>query len=201
MKQRTLKDYLFYLNQNLVLVFMALFVSCSLAKAETDALRYDVCVNPQQSLPCAVAFEKLRATKNPINKKNYFDDEVHIKNDKLLSFPTYYIAQPDLDHDGVKEIIVALLEDNKDSEGLFCKSKYECPHFIIQDRNVNHEKPRLKYYATLGAPFAYGIGLSTDERVNGYQSLRIYTSDTATTFDVYQYDKKDDQYYKINGKR
>ena len=160
------------------------------------ALRYDLCKSPKQSLPCAVAFEKLRTFTNPINKKKFFDDEVHIKGSKLIKIPQYHIAQPDLDHDGMTEIIVALSEDTK-SKGLFCQSKFQCPHFVIQDRNPEPKKPRLRYYSTIGKTYAYGIGLSTNENLGGYQSLRVYKTNKSSQFNTYQYDQETDQYYDL----
>ena len=152
-------------------------------------------------MECAVGFEKLRTIKNPINGKKFFDDEVHIKDAKIANMPIYYIAKPDLDLDGIREIIVYLSEDSKASKGLFCKSKHLCPHFVIQDRNTNPEKPQLRYFSLIGVSYANGIGLSTDEKVGCYKSLRVYKSGNVNNFDVYQYDKKDDRYYNVSGKR
>ena len=174
----------------------ALLLCLNLYTPPAFALQYDLCKSPNQSLSCAVAFEKLRTMKNPINNKNFFDDGVHIKGNKLLKLPNYHIAQPDLDKDGVPEIIVALSEDKK-SKNLFCKTKFECPHFVIQNRNPNLKKPRLRHYQALNVINAYGIGLSTDEIIGGYQSLRVYKGTRSSQFNTYQYDKKTDQYHDL----
>ena len=169
--------------------------------ANDKITRYDKCKKPQQSLPCAVAFEKLKTIKNPINQKRFFDDGIHIKDDKIQIFPSYYIAQPDIDNDGVKEIIIALTEEKAETKGTLCKSKFQCPHLILQDRNTNPDKPRLRYYSTIGFSYAYGVGLSTDEIVSGYKSLRVYKTGDGSEFDIYQYDKKNDQYFNISARR
>lgn len=161
------------------------------------ALKYELCKSPQQSMPCAVAFEKLRTYKNPLTSTNFFEDGVHIKDDKLLVMPAIYIAQPDLDKDGYKETIVALSETQPESEGLLCQSKLKCPHFILQNRNPEPDKPKLRYYSLIGAAYAYGIGLSTDESLGGYKSLRVYKTNEPTAFNTYQYDKKTDKYYDL----
>ena len=161
------------------------------------ALTYKLCESPQQSMPCAVAFEKSRTYKNPITKAQFFEDGVHIKNDKLAVMPAIYVAEPDLDKDGIDEIIVAISEEKKASTGLFCQSKYKCPHFIIKNRNPDLNKPRLRYYSLIGAAYAYGIGLSTDEIIDNYKSLRVYKSNVPTTFHTYQYDGKTDKYHDL----
>lgn len=165
--------------------------------SNAHALRYDVCKTPKQSLPCAVAFEKLRTLDNPLTTEKYFENNIHIKGNKLIKMPRYHIAQPDLDKDGVTEIIVALSEDSKDTEGLFCKEKRLCAHYIIQNRNPNPAKPRLRNYHVIGNTYAYGVGLSTDERLHNYQSLRIYKSGNPALFHVYQYDQKTDKYFNL----
>lgn len=161
------------------------------------ALQYDLCASPNQSLSCAAAYEKIKTLKNPLTKKNFFDDGVHIKDGKFIKMPRLHIAQPDLDKDGVVEIIAALSEEKGATKNLFCKSAFECPHFIIQNRNTDIKKPRLKYFKTISATYAYGIGLSTDENVEKYQSLRVYKNNKPDDFNVYQYDKKTDQYYDL----
>ncbi len=174
------------------LLFSVLFTASS-----AHALRYELCKSPQQSMPCAVAFEKLRTYKNPLTKTKFFEDGVHIKDDKLMVMPAIYIAQPDLDEDGYQETIVTLSEGKPESEGLFCQSKLKCPHFILQNRNPEPDKPKLRYYSLIGAAYAYGIGLSTDESLGGYKSLRVYKTNQPTAFNTYQYDKKTDKYYDL----
>ena len=177
--------------------FSLLCLTLILASNPAHALQYNLCKSPKQSLPCAVAFEKLRITDNKITKKKFFDDGVHIKNNKLLIMPQIHVATADLDKDGYQEIIVALSEGTGKSKGLFCKSKTQCPHFIIQDRNPDPKKPKLRYYQQIGFSYAYGIGLSTNEKLGNYQSLRVYKSNKSSQFNTYQYDKKTDQYYDL----
>ena len=165
--------------------------------AEANALTYRLCKSPQQSMSCAVAFEKSRTFKNPLNQKKFFDDGIHIEGNKLKLMPALYVAQPDLDKDGVNEIIVALSEAKEASKGLFCQSEYKCPHFIIQNRNPDLDKPKLRYFTLIGAAYANGIGLSTDERISNYQSLRVYKTNSSNVFHVYQYDKKTDKYQNL----
>jgi hypothetical protein len=144
-----------------------------------------------------VAFEKLRVIDNPITKKKFFDDGVHIKDNKLLIMPEIHISTHDLDGDGFEEIIVALSEKAPKSKGLFCQSQFKCPHFVIQDRNPDPKKPRLRHYHQIGSSYANGIGLSTDEKLGGYKSLRVYKSNKSSEFHTYQYDKKTDEYYDL----
>jgi hypothetical protein len=161
------------------------------------ALKYSLCKSPKQSLPCAVAFEKLRVIDNPITKKKFFDDGVHIKNNKLLIMPTIHVATPDLDNDGYPEIIIALSEDNPKSKDLFCQSDFKCPHFVIQDRNPDPKKPRLRHYSAIASIYAYGVAPSTNEKINGYQSLVAYKTNRTSNYNIYQYDKKTDKYYDL----
>lgn len=163
-----------------------------------QALQYQLCKSPKQSMSCAVAFEKLRTYKNPVTKKLFFEDDIHIKGNELMVMPAIYVAQPDLDKDGIKEIIVALSEAKPESKGLFCQSKFKCPHFIIQDRNIDPKKPRLRYFSLIGATYANAIGISTDEALGGYQSLRVYKTNNVKIFNTYHYDKKTDKYYNLS---
>ncbi len=180
-----------------LIVATLLVAGFSFLASPAFALQYQICKSPQQSMPCAVAFEKLRTYKNPITKEKFFEDEVHIKGNKLLTMPALYVANPDLDKDGVKEIIIALSEAKPESKGLFCQSKFKCPHFVIQNRNVDLNKPRLRYYSLIGATYAHGIGLSTDEALGGYQSLRVYKNNSPNAFHTYQYDKETDKYHDL----
>jgi hypothetical protein len=177
----------------LIAILLAVFNNVK----DAQALTYKLCKSPQQSMSCAVAFEKSRTFKNPLSKQKFFEDGVHIKGNKLKLMPALYVAQPDLDKDGVKEIIVALTEEKEGSKGLFCQSTYKCPHFIIQNRNPDLNKPRLKYFSLIGAAYANGIGLSTDEKIDNYLSLRVYKSNSTKQFHVYQYDQKTDKYHDL----
>jgi hypothetical protein len=51
----------------------------------------------------------------------------------------------------------------------------------------------------MGPIYAYFIGLSTNERFGGYRSLVAYRDTNFKTFAVYQYDKKTDKYFRIEG--
>lgn len=159
-----------------------------------ETLIYESCVSKSQSLPCDIAFSKLKTIKNPINGKNYFDDGVHFINGSLFLYPTLWVATPDLDNDGFKEIIVTVPEVFEELEGVFCKEGIQCPHYILQDRGNG----KLEDYKILGPIFAYSVGLSTDERFSNYLSLRAYKDKNFSQFDVYQYDSLEDQYFNMS---
>jgi hypothetical protein len=176
--------------------FAALLVLMPLKEA--FALHYSMCFTPRDSSACYIAFQKLLTIPNPMMEgKVYFDDGRHFVNGELFMFPTYYIAEADLNFDGFKEIIATVPEPEDEMRGWFCKAEYECPHFIFQDRNINPDKLSLRNVKTFGPIYSYGIGLSTDEVVDGYRSLRSYRDIKQEDFHVYQYDDKTDGYYNV----
>lgn len=171
----------------------------TLAKNEVgDSLRYTLCSGPDDSNACFIGFHKMSRLKNPLTGKLYFQDGIHYLEDgQLFMYPTYAVAQPDLDGDGFRELIV-VPQDQEETVGNFCKKISLCPHFVMQDRNIKGERPSLRNFKVLGAVYSYGVGLSTDEVVGGYRSLRAYTDAAIKEYDVFQYDRKSDQYYNIS---
>ncbi|HPF78730.1 MAG TPA: hypothetical protein PLF01_05480 [Alphaproteobacteria bacterium] len=161
------------------------------------ALEYTHCNDPKESLVCYIALEKLRTIDNPLTGKKFFDDGIHYEGSILFIYPDLHIAVSDLDDDGYNEIIVKVPELDELITGLFCKPVDQCPHFIIQDRNVG-ETSNLENFRAMGPIYTYGIGLSTDEVVNGYRSLRAYKDNKIKDFNVYQYDKKSDDYFNVS---
>jgi hypothetical protein len=162
------------------------------------ALSYTLCNGPDESNACFIGFHKMSRLKNPLNGKLFFRDGIHyLDNGQLFMYPTFAVAQPDLDGDGFKELIV-VPHDQEKTVGTFCKELGLCPHFVLQDRNIEGEKPSLRNFKVLGAVYSYGVGLSTDEVVGGYRSLRAYTDPQIKNFDVFQYDRKSDQYFNIS---
>ena len=165
---------------------------------EAFALRYTMCFTPRDTSSCYIAFQKLLTIENPMNAgKVYFDDGRHFINGELFMFPTYYIAESDLDNDGFKEIIATVPEPEDEMRGWFCKAEYECPHFIFQDRNTDPNNLSMKNIKTFGPYFSYGLAPSTDERIDGFLSLRSYRDIKQEEYEVLQYDKKTDGYYNI----
>lgn len=164
---------------------------------KSHALQYTYCTGPDQSAACYIALEKLRTIKNPISGKKFFDDDIHYVDGELFMYPAYNVAQTDLDKDGYAEIIVTIPEPEAELQGTFCKTPIECPHYILQDRNIGGKKMQLKNIKAMGPIYAFAIGLSTDEVVGGYKSLRVYTDPKIGTFNVYQYDRKNDDYFNI----
>lgn len=132
--------------------------------------------------------------------KVFFDDDHHFIKGKLFLFPTYYVAEADLDNDGFDEIIATIPEPEEEMEGWFCKKNQDCPHFIFQDRNTDAKNLSMKNVKTFGPIYSYGIGLSTDEKVDGFWSLRSYRDNEQSKFHVYQYDGKTDEYYNITAR-
>lgn len=188
----------------LLIVTTLVYIPASQAQTSDkvgQSLRYTICHGPDDSSACFVAFHKMRRLKNPINGKNFFDDNVHYTEDgQLFMYPVYAVAQPDLDGDGFKEIIT-VPHEQEETTGMFCKKQGLCPHFILQDRNLPGKKPSLQNIKAIGPIYSYGIGLSTNEVVGGYRSLRAYTNSEITKFDIYQYDRKSDNYFNISSNR
>ncbi len=183
----------------LILLILSFFPFVAQAQDKVGAsLRYTICKAPDESNQCFIAFHKMRSMKNPMTGKLFFDNGLHFtETGQLFMYPTYAYAEPDLDGDGFKELIIVPKEAYKE-EGMFCKTPDLCPHFILQDRNIAGQKPSLKNFKVLGAVYTYGIGLSTDEMIGGYRSLRAYTNQEITKYDVHQYDRKSDQYFNIS---
>jgi hypothetical protein len=165
---------------------------------DASALDYTRCLQPKDSSACYIAYQKLISMKNPITKKTYFDDGYHSPNGYIEVFPFFNVAEADLDGDGFTEVIAALSEDRDLTEGLFCKNDFDCPHYIFQDRNIDPKNLSMKNIKVFGPIFSYGIGLSTDEIIDGFRSLRSYRDYEYKEFDVYQYDKKTDEYYNVS---
>lgn len=189
------------LLRRLTHITLLAFILLLISEKSAHALRYDLCKTPKQSLSCAVAFEKLRTLDNPITGKKYFENGVHIQGNKLLKMPGYHIAQPDLDSDGVKEIIVSLSGHTEEGRKYFCKSARLCAHYIIQNRNPDPNTPRLRNFKVIGNAYAIAISTSKDEVINKYRSLVIYKSPDASKFNVYQYDREEDEYYNLGEHR
>lgn len=150
------------------------------------------------SLTCYIGFLRLRSLKNPLSGKQFFENGIHYENGKLFMYPDIHVATTDLDNDGFDEIIVTVSEPDEEFKGLFCEPEYMCPHYILQDRNFPGEKRRLSRFKVMGPIYTIGLGLSTDEVVGGYRSFRAYTDLKLKKFDVYQYDKKNDNYYNVS---
>ncbi len=178
--------------------FLALaFIYFTIANiSSAHALSYTYCSAPDQSTACFIALEKLKTIKNPLSGKNFFDDGLHYTDGEVFIYPDLHIAETDLDGDGFKEIIVKPPELKEQLEGYFCKPNYICPHFILQDRNTRN-KSSIKNIKAMGPIYTFAIGLSTDERVGGFKSLRAYTDTKVKEFNVYQYDKKADDYFNV----
>lgn len=182
------------------IVLTSLFVLC-MTMDKAQALSYKHCNDPSQSPSCFIALAKLRTLTNPLTGKKFFDDGLHYIDGKVFIYPDLHIAEADLDNDGFKELIVKVPELADQLEGYFCKANYKCPHYIFQDRNTS-KKPSLKKIKVLSAPiYTVAIGLSTDEVVGGFRSLRIYKDTKIKKFSVYQYDKKNDRYFEISAAR
>lgn len=177
----------------IVLSFSMLFLS----ETKAHALQYTYCTGPDQSAACFIALEKLKTIKNPLSGQNYFDDDIHYPDGSLFMYPSYNIAETDLDKDGFAEIIVVIPEPEQELQGMFCQTPIECPHYILQDRNIDGKKMSFNKIKAMGPIYAFAIGLSTDEVVGGYRSLRVYTDPKSGAFNVYQYDRKNDDYFNI----
>ena len=165
---------------------------------KAHALKYNYCNAPEVHPVCTVAFEVLKRQESELTGKLLFHNGVHFwDNGDLFMYPGIYIAQVDLDGDGFLEIIAKPSEDTEEMEGLFCK-KEMCPHYIIQDRNPDPNNIKIKNFHVMGPIFTTGIGPSTDEVFGGYKSLRAYKNPNFKKFDVYQYDRKNDDYFNIS---
>lgn len=168
------------------------------ASPSAYALTYNQCYTPKDSTACFISYQKLLSMDNPLTGQQFFNDGRHYVNGQLFMYPTYYIAQTDLDKDGFMEIIVTVPETEDEQKGWFCKEHKICVHYILQDRNTNPKRPSLKNFKVMGPIYAFGIAPSTDEIVDGYKSLRVYKDIYQKKFDVFQYDKKTDNYFNIS---
>lgn len=182
--------------KTLTVVIFFTVVALFTATPNAYALSYKYCNDPSQSPACFIALEKLKTLDNPITGQKFFDDGIHYSGGKVFVFPDLNIAETDLDNDGFKEIIVRVPEMDDLLKNTFCKENNQCPHFIFQDRNTDR-KPNLKNIKVMGPIYTAAIGLSTDEIVGGFRSLRAYTDFKTGKFNVYQYDKKADDYFNI----
>ncbi len=184
----------------MLILSFALILAFTTQKAE--ALDYNLCGSPDDTAACKIAYFKLKTLPNPLEKdKAYFDDGLHIVNGKLFLFPDIHTALADLDGDGRNELIARIDDSAEEGKGLFCKYTQDdtplCPNFIIQDRNLPDAKRSLKAFKAFGPIYSTGIGLSTDERVSGFMSLRAYQNIDYTQYNVMQYDLKSDEYFNI----
>lgn len=162
------------------------------------SLDYNYCNTPAVHPACTVAYEILKRQTSPQTGKLLFDNGIHfLDNGELFMYPGIYIAQTDLDGDGFYEIIAKPSEDTEEMAGLFCESSTRCPHYIIQDRNPDPDNIKVQFFHVMGPIFSSGIGPSTDEVFGGYKSLRAYKDHSFKKFDVYQYDRKSDDYFNI----
>ena len=166
---------------------------------QASALQYRTCLSPDDGAACQIAYAKIRTLENLITKTKYFHDGIHINSKGAwLLYPLLYVATPDLDGDGRAELIALLPEATEELDGQFCPLRGQCPNFIFQDRTLRGQKRTLKNFKAFDIIYAYALGLSTDEVVGNYRSLRAYFDKTYRAFDVYQYDARDDQYYNIS---
>jgi len=170
-------------------------------KAYAEDLNYRICINPNTSTQCFIAFHKLRTVTNPLTGDMYFHKGFHISEGDIRVYPTLHIASADLDGDGLNEIIVKIPEDDEELQGYFCKEDDQCPTYILQDRTLPGQKPSLRNFKVMGPVFAFAVGLSTDERFGNFISLRAYKDRSFSQFDVYQYDRKSDNYFNISAVR
>lgn len=146
---------------------------------------------------CNIAFAKLQSMKNPLKPHNFFHSGLHIVEGKIFAYPDFFIAETDIDGDGFNEIIVKIPDFDELMTGHYCKADNQCVHYIFQDRNISTDKPSLRNIRAFGPYYVYSIGLSTNEVFGGYRSLRMYKDDSWKKYDVYQYDKKTDDYYNV----
>lgn len=180
------------------IVLLVMTYIMSIDSAQAQSVDYIQCDSPRDSSSCYIAFQKLITIRNPISNKVYFDDGYHFYEGQLILFPDYSVAEEDLDGDGFKEIIVTIPETDEYTNGYFCKENgLKCPYFIFQDRNTDASKLSMKNVKTFGPIYSYGIGLSTDEKFGGFKSLLSYQDQNYEKFQVYQYDKKTDDYFNV----
>lgn len=180
-----------------VLFFVIVMTNLCLNNS-ANALPYKTCLTPKQSSACLIAYEKIKTLINPITKKKFFDDGVHIDNKKIFMYPVLHVATPDIDGDGKLELIVSIPEKSEEIQGLYCQSNQICPHFIIQDRTLPGQKRKVSSYKAIGPIYSFALALSTDESFDNYKSLRSYYDSSWQRFDVYQYDTKTDNYYNMS---
>ncbi len=152
------------------------------------AVDYTHCADQRASTSCTIAYQKIKTLKNPKTKKDY------------LTHPSLevHVAKVQLDQDNYNEIIVALSDQSKKTRTKLCNKGNMCPNYILQNRNIPGEDPTLNNIRAFGPIYTTGIGLSTDEIINRYRSLRVYKDAKRTKFDVYQYDRKSDNYFNIS---
>ncbi len=166
--------------------------------ANAQSVVYKNCISAQQSAECLIAFEKLKTLINPITKEKFFHDGQHVLSDGSTHvFPILEVASPDIDEDGIPELIVRIPDYIEEVEGQFCLPQDQCPHYIIQDRTIAGEKTTVNSYKAIGPIFAYSVALSTDEVVDNFKSLRVYYDGTWQNFDAYQYDVSTDSYFNM----
>ena len=187
---------------------------------DSAALTNNYCKTPDQSLSCKIAYNKIKETENPLNGLKFFDDKLHFwGGGNLVLNPTYYIAEEDLNADGINEIIAGLPEAaphvDASHKRLFCQKlpqykEAQCPHFIFHDRNMpepliesapqdkeDKKTPNLKGIYTFGPYYYHVIGTVLDDSKNEFKTLRGYKDGTWEHYDVLQYDAKTDKYYRI----
>ena len=177
----------------------ALLIFPATASAQVPkTTEYRPCKTSNKPPACNIALAKLVTLKNPLKPHNFFDNGLHIVEGKIFAYPDFFVAETDIDGDGFNEIIVKILEVDELMIGHYCKPNDQCLHYILQDRNLDAKKPLVKNIRAFGPYFVYSIGLSTDEIFGGYRSLRLYKDETWKNYDVYQYDKKTDDYYNVS---
>lgn len=183
-------------------IFSLVIMWCLLSPTEalsSDKTSYVFCSAPQQSPTCNIAYNKIRSMTNPRTNKRFFDNDVYFNKDgSVFAYPEFHVARADLDKDSFNEIIIALYDFSEEAAGYVCREDDLCMHYIFQDRNIPGEKASLSRIKAFGPIYTTGIGLSTDEMVKGYRSLRVYTDKEFKNFDVYQYDPKNDAYFNVS---
>lgn len=182
-------------NLFLFIVAISFLIIGSPASAQTVNYRY--CNTDGKPAACDIALAKLHTLPNPLKDHNLFDNGLNFVDGKLFAYPDFYVAEVDLDGDGFNEIIAKIPDFDELMTGYYCKPGGLCLHYILQDRNVDGQNPRLDRIKAIGPIFAYSIGLSTDEVVDGYRSLRVYQDSSWQNFDVFQYDKATDDYHNV----
>jgi hypothetical protein len=119
----------------------------------------------------------------------------------FVAFPALYVAEADIDGDGYNEIFAKLTEATEEEDGLYCiKNKLgvqECPHFVIQDRNIAGDENKLENFKVMGPIYGYFVGLTINDRFGKYSSLVAYKDTQFKTYSLWQYDRKTDKYYNV----
>ena len=183
-------------------VFSLVMMWCMISPTEaisSDKTSYIFCSTPQQSTSCNIAYKKIRSMTNPRKNKRFFDNGIYFNNDgSVFVYPQFHIAKADLDGDSFNEIIIALSDFSEEAAGYVCREDNLCMHYILQDRNIPGEEASLSRIKAFGPIYSTAIGLSTDEKVGRYRSLRGYTDKEFKNFDVYQYDPKNDAYFNVS---